>query len=167
MTQDRIDQLQSGFASQLEQVGKRPILASLTVVSELLREAIGDAVDRRGDYLEGKIAAEAAMTKDVESMRSLADLLNGKGPRAADYFIQPWNSPEQMGAYLKEAYDLACSEEEAAFTTVMRALNEAYGEMDAIIAMEGDPEQEAWRIEGIIELYAHALTGVPYPGEEE
>jgi hypothetical protein len=71
-----------------------------------------------------------------------------------------------MGAYLKEAYDLECSEEEAAFTIVMSALNEAYGEMDAIIAMEGDPEHEAWRIEGIIELYAHALTGQPYPDEE-
>jgi 8-oxo-dGTP pyrophosphatase MutT (NUDIX family) len=152
--------------SQLGHMGKHPNLASLTVVSELLRKTIGAAVDRRGDYLDGKLPAEAAISKDVESMRSLADLLNGKGPRAADYFIQPWNSPEQMGAYLKEAYDLECSEEEAAFTIVMSALNEAYGEMDAIIAMEGDPEHEAWRIEGIIELYAHALTGEPYPDEE-
>lgn len=160
-------EVESDVASHLEQAGTHPTLTSLKVVTELLQDAIGDAVDRRGDYLEGKITAEAAMSKDLESMRSLAELLNGKGTRAADYFIQPWNSPEQMGAYLKEAYDLECSEEEAAFMIVMSALNEAYGEMDAIIAMEGDPEQEAWRIEGIIELYAHALTGVPYPGEEE
>lgn len=159
-------EVDSDEISQLGHVGKHPILASLTVVSELLRETIGAAVDRRGDYLDGKLPAEAAMSKDVESMRSLADLLNGKGPRAADYFIQPWNSPEQMGAYLKEAYDLECSEEQAAFTIVMSALNEAYCEMDAIIAMEGDPEHEAWRIEGIIELYAYALTGEPYPDEE-
>lgn len=153
--------------SQLEQVGGKPILASVPVVSELLRNVLGTAIDRRGDYLEGKVPAADAMSKDVEEMRSLADLLNGKGPRAADYFVQPWNSPEQMGAYLKEAYDLECSEEEAAFVLLMSALNEAYEEMNLISEQGDDPEQEAWRIEGIIELYAHALTGVPYPEEQE
>ena len=167
MTQDRSEELGSGFGSQLEKVGGKPILASVPVVSELLRNALGTAIDRRGDYLEGKVSAADAMSKDVEEMRSLGELLNGKGARAADYFVQPWNSPEQMGAFLKEAYDLECSEEDAAFVLLMSALNEAYEEMNLISEQGDDPEQEAWRIEGIIELYAHAFTGVPYPQEEE
>ena len=109
------------------------------------------------------------MSLDVTEIRSLADRLNGASPISSDYILTAWDSPEGVGAYLRSTYELECSDEEAVFTILMNALNEAYSEMDFVSKM-GDEivgEDHSWRIEGIAETYAYALTGLPYPSDED
>jgi len=147
-------------------VGK-PILSDLEVVSGLLRKYFSEAVARYLDYQSGNIMAQDAMGPDVTEARALADLLNGEGPLAESYFLQPWNSPEQMGAVLKEAYSLTGGPEESAFVVVMGGLNEVYGAVRYAIEKEYDLADRLWEIDGIIEMYACALTGTPYDNGDD
>lgn len=144
-----------------------PALSSLDTMQEVLRSFIATAVARRGDFLDKKITGTEAMQKDIEEARVLADLLNGKGPRAAEFFVQPWNSPEQMGAALKEMYGLDCTDEEAAFTMVMSMLNEVYGTVDYLLSNDKSVEENGWMIDGIVEMYAYAVLGLPWEQDEE
>lgn len=167
MTQDRSDSLGSGVVSQLVEAGRRPILSSLDTVQELMYSFVAGAVDRRGEFMDHKITATEAMQKDIDEAHALADLLNGKGPRAAEFFVQPWNSPEQMGAALKETYSLECTDEEAAFTIVMSMLNEVYSTIDYLSANQQPVEENGWMIDGIVEMYAYAVLGLPWEQDEE
>jgi len=166
MTQDRSDKLGSGIPSQLAEAAGRPILASLTTVSDLLRTFVAAAIDRRALYLDQKMSGAEAQGKDVEEARALADLLNGKGPRTADFFVQQWNSPEQMGNSLKETYGLECTDEEAVFTILISMINEVYGTVDFLNEQERDVEENGWMIDGIIEMYAYAILGLPWDDDE-
>ena len=163
---DRDDLLGSGFASQVQAAAGKPLLASLTTVTDLLRTFLADCIARRGDYFEQKITGPEAQGKDVAEARALADLLNGKGPRTADFFVQPWNSPEQMGNSLKETYGLQCTDEEAVFTILMSMLHEAYQTVDAITQNEQSVEENGWMIDGIVDMYAYAILGLPWEDED-
>lgn len=163
----RDDLLGSGFVSQVEAAGAKPVLASLTTTSDLLRDLISDALARRGQYLEGKMQPATAMNEDVQACRALADLLMGRGPRAEAFFIQPWNSPEQLGQFLIDAYEMECKADESVFTVLLSMLNQVYAEVDDIAKRDLDMEEEGWRLDGIVEMYAHAFTGIPYPTEDD
>lgn len=163
----REELLGSGFATQVEAAGDKPILASLTTTTDLLRNLISDALARRGLYLEGKLPPAEAQAEDVTACRDLADLLMGRGPRAEAFFIQPWNSVEQLGQFLVDAYELECKPEEAAFTLLLGMLGEVYAEVDDIAQRNLSVDEEGWRLEGIVEMYAHAFTGIPYPTDDE
>lgn len=167
MNEDRLDKLGSGFASQVKDAAGKPILASVDTVSELLRALLTKCIDRRGDYLEGKPEAADAMQKDSEEARSLGDLLNGMGPRASDYFLQPWNSPDQMGRYLIDTYALDCQPDEAAYCVLMALIGETYSTVDYIADNGGNVEDDGWQIDGLIETYTHALLGLEDPNADE
>ena len=164
---DREDSLGSGFASQVGKSDGKPILASLDVASELLRKLASDALDRRGDFVDGKIDSVAAQAGDVSDARALSDLFMGKGLMASDYFVQPWNSANQLGEALVESYKMECDPEDAVFTVLISMLSAIYGEIDFIERNKMDIEEQGWRLDGLIEMYAHALAGIPYPSEEE
>jgi hypothetical protein len=166
-SENREDQLGSGFASQAEAAGDKPILASLNVTSDLLRFFVSAALTRREQYLKGELEAASAQEADVKEARALADLFMGKGPRATEHFIQPWNSAEQLGQWLIETYDMKCEPTESVFTVLLGMITEVYGTMDDISARGLVFEEEGWRLDGIIEAYAHAFSGIPYPSDEE
>jgi hypothetical protein len=146
---------------------EKPNLSDLTVVSDLLRKFYSDATTRYLDYQFGEIPSQEAMGPDITEARALAELLNGKGALAKDYFVQSWNSPEQMGAVLKQAYDLTGPPEDSAFIVVMGGLNEVYGAVRYAIEKEYPLADRLWEIDGIIEMYACALTGTPYDNDED
>lgn len=162
MTKDRLEKLGSGLPSQLEAAGSRPLLTSVDTVSELLRSALGRCIERRGNYLAQRVPASDAMQGDIQDMRDLAALLYGWGDRADAFFVQPWNSAAQMGRYLKDTYSLSCDESEAVFTILMSAVNEVYSTIDAL-EQSGQPiEENAWQIDGIVEMYTYAILGLPW-----
>lgn len=163
----REELLGSGFASQVEAAGDKPVLASLTTTTDLLRNLVSDALARRGLYLEGKLSPGEAQTEDITACRDLADLLQGRGPRAEAFFIQPWNSAEQLGQFLVDSYDLPCKADESVFTFCLNLLTEIYDEVDDIAKRELSIDEEGWRLDGIIERYAHAFTGIPYPSDDD
>ncbi len=164
MSEDRFDKLGFGVTSQLIEAGSRPILTSVETVSELLRGLSASCLERRSQYLDGKVDGSQAALKDSEEAHALGALLNGIGPRAADYFIQPWNSPEQMGRYLVEAYSLECADDEAAYCVIMSFIGEIYATLDHLIELDAVEEQRE-QFTSIIETYTIALLGLPY--EEE
>lgn len=164
---NRADKLGSGFASQVEAAGDKPILASLNVTSDLLRVFIATALSRRESYLQGNLDAATAQAFDLQDARDLADLFMARGQRAQEYFIQPWNSAEQLGQWLIDTYAMQCTQEESVFTVVLGILTEVYNTMDDIAQRSLNVVDEGWRLDGIIESYAHALTGIPYPADED
>lgn len=167
MEEDRLDKLGSGFASQLLAADGKPLLASLTTVTDLLRAFVSTAVDRRADYLAGKPEAANAMEADSTDAKALGDLLNGAGPKATDFFVQPWNSPDQMGRFLVDTYAMACAPEDAAYCVLLGMLGEAYAEVDFATENGNTPEDAGDAINGVIETYAHALLGMEDPNDEE
>jgi hypothetical protein len=166
-TQDHDDLIGSGFVSQVGDAGSKPILASLQTASDLLRNLVADALARRGMYLEGKMEPAEAQQEDVAACLDLAELLMGRGPRSVAFFVQPWNSPEQLGQFLIDSYDLECKDDEAVFSLLVSMLSAVYQEVDSMALNKQDAEEEGWRLDGIIEAHAHALTGIPYPTEDE
>lgn len=147
----------------------RPAVLNLPIVMEVLKQQLTKSISRRDAYLRGDPKGKDAMSLDLTEIRSLADRLSGASPIASDYILTAWDSPEGVGAYLRSTYELECSDEEAVFTILMNALNEAYSEMDFVSKM-GDEivgADHSWRIEGIAETYAYALTGLPYPSDED
>lgn len=166
-SENRTDKLGSGFASQVKAVGDKPILASLNVTSDLLRVFIATALSRRESYLQGNLDAATAQASDLQEARDLADLFMARGQRAQEYFIQPWNSAEQLGQWLIDTYAMQCEPAEAVFTVVLGILTEVYGTIDDIANRGLDIAAEGWRLDGIIEAYAHALTGIPYPADDD
>ncbi len=163
----RDDGLGSGFVSQVDRAGDKPILASLSVTSGLITDLVGECIDRRALYLSGDVDPEVAMKGDIDDCRALAELLMGRGPRAADYFVQPWNSPEQLGKYLVDVYNTQCNPEDSVFTHLIVMLTNIYEEMDFITDNNLDMEDQLFRIEGLIEIYAYGFTGLPYPYDED
>jgi hypothetical protein len=166
-SENRADKLGSGFASQVEAAGDKPILASLNVTSDLLRVFIANALSRRESYLQGNLDASTAQAGDVQDARELAAVFMGRGQRAQEYFIQPWNSAEQLGQWLIDTYGMQCTQEESVFTVILGILTEVYNTMDDIALRSLNVADEGWRLDGIIESYAHALTGIPYPADED
>lgn len=147
---------------QLSAIGGEQILASMAVVDTLLRELVGSAMQRRGAYFEGKTTQEEAMAADRAACEEVGALLLGKGPRAKEFFLQPWNAPDQMGAYLVGAYGMSCTPEEAPAVVLLGLLGDCYEAID-FMHEAGLPEDgNAWRIEGPIEVTTLALLGVPY-----
>lgn len=161
-TMDRQDALGSGIASQAQRALDKPLLTSVDVVSELIRAAYAKAIARRGDYFAGN--APDAAAQDVADMRALGELLEGKGDASSEYTVQPWNSVEQMGEYLKEAYGLQ-SADEAAFTVLLSYLGETYKAIDDAESRKLDDFQ--WMIDGVIEMATFAVLGLPWETDEE
>lgn len=147
-------------------INRLPSLTSIETVQGLLHSFVSTAVARRGDYLAQKITATEAMQKDINEAHDLADLLNGKGPRVAEFSVEPWNSPEHMGATLKANYNLECTDEEATFTIVMSMLNEVYSTIDYLSANQQPVEENGWMVDGIVEMYAYAVLGLPWEQDE-
>ncbi|MEC5405095.1 hypothetical protein VOM14_05835 [Paraburkholderia sp. MPAMCS5] len=145
-----------------EPVTAKPPLTSVDVVSELIRAAFAKAIARRGDYFAGN-APEAA-AQDVADMRALGELLEGKGDVADEYTVQLWNSVEQMGEYLKEAYGLQ-SADHAAFTVLLAYLGEVYKVIDG--AEKRGLDDFRWMIDGVIEMATFAVLGLPWETDDE
>lgn len=163
---ERDDRLGSGFASQVSAVAGKPILASLNVTTDLLRKFSSDALGRRGDFMAGKIDGPTAQARDIEQARALADLFIGRGPMASDYFVQPWNSAEQLGQWLVDTYKMQSTPDESVFVHLVMLINGIFREMDFITDNDLDMDDQIWRLDGLIEIYAHAFTGIPYPPTE-
>lgn len=142
-------------------IGK-PSLTSVDVVSELIRQAYARCIARRANYFAGK--APDAQAQDIADMRALGELLQGKGEAANEYTLQPWNSVDEMGKYLKEAYGLQ-SAEDAAFTVLLTWLGNVYRTVD-------DGEQRKlmdyrWMIDGEIAMATFAVLGLPWKLDDE
>jgi hypothetical protein len=158
MTTHQSDDPASSFAAQVERLSGKPSLASVAVVSRLLRESFGNAVIRRGDYFAGKAPNAAAM--DVADMEALARLLQGGAN--TEYVVQPWNSERQMGEYVKQAYGMECAQGEAVFTLLLSVLGALFGKIDEAGASGQDPSRE---IDTLIEQATAALLGLPWKSE--
>lgn len=155
-----------GVEWQVDKAEGRPILSSLNVTTDLLRKLVSNALDRRRDFLEGKIEGSVAQARNISESRDLAELFMGRGPMAADYFVQPWNSADQLGRSLVEAYEMECQPDESVFTALIELIVAVYKELDYIKRNKLDIEEHGWRFDGLIEMFAHALTGIPYPPME-
>ncbi|ANB73767.1 hypothetical protein AYM40_16430 [Paraburkholderia phytofirmans OLGA172] len=156
--QERLEQLVTAHECATE----RPLLTSVDVVSELIRQAYAKCVARRGEYFAGN--APDAAAQDVTDMRALGELLEGKGDAASEYAVQPWNSVEQMGEYLKEAYDLQ-SADDAAFTVLLTCLGNVYRTIDD--AEKRKLTDYGWMIDGEIEMATFAVLGLPWETDDE
>lgn len=167
MNEERSDKLGSGVASQLEKADGMPFLAGVDTVSDLLRVFVAGCVDRRGDYLDGKPEASDAMQRDSAEAQALADLLNGGGPRSSSFFVQPWNSPAQMGQHLIDTYSLECQPEEAAYCVLMGLLGEVYATVDWLADNDLPVDANAWQIEALVENYTHAILGLEDPSADD
>jgi hypothetical protein len=146
----------AGLESQLQLVLDKPSLASVNVVSGLIREAFGKAIARRGDYFAGKVPDAA--TLDIADMRGLASLLQGHG--AESYALQPWNSEQQMGQYIKDAYGMQCGAAEAVFTLLLSVLVCAYTAIDESVQRNSDAAAD---VNVLTDQATFAVLGLPWP----
>lgn len=155
MTTQEPDSKTSGVATQIERTLDKPALTSVAVVSRLLRDAFGNAIIRRGDYFAGKAPDAAAL--DVKDMDALARLLQGAG--AHKYVVQPWNSEDQMGEYVKRTYNMQCPRDDAVFMLLISVLGAIYSKIDEAHARGEDPSRE---IDVLIEQTTAVLLGIPW-----
>ena len=137
----------------------RPQLSAADTVDQLVRAMLVRCVVRRASVLEGDTDARRAQDADAEELRELADLLQGKGDAAARYFVQPWNSPDQMGRWIKAAYKLDCPQEEAVFVFLLNVLCQAYEMVDRDGATPDKPHEG---IERLIDMTVCALLNLPW-----
>ncbi|MBB5456680.1 hypothetical protein [Paraburkholderia sp. Cpub6] len=82
-------------------------------------------------------------------------MLQDRGDAAARYFVQPWNSPDRMGRWVKAAYKLDCTQDDAVFVFLLNVLCQVYQMVDRDGAMPGKPH------EGIDLTHAAILNVAP------
>lgn len=143
----------------------KPSLDSLETVTFLLQEYVSHALSRRAQYLALDFSSEQALEFDMLATRALSNLLYGQGPHADNFQVHPWNSPEQMGAALKQAYDMDYSEKDVVFYMLLSMLAEIYSTIDRI-TLEKRLDGNEWLFDGIIEIYATAFCGLPWDDGE-
>jgi hypothetical protein len=159
MTTPRPEDLSSNLAGRIEKILEKPSLASVAVVSRLLRESFGNAIIRRGDYFAGN--APDAAARDVADMDALSRLLQGGG--GPEYLVQPWNAESQMGEHVKQAYGMECERGDAVFTLLLSVLGTIYEQVDEAGSRDGESSR---KIDTLIEQTTAVLLGLPWKSAE-
>lgn len=159
-----LDPMREGFVQQVEKLDESGLdaLTDPSIVEALLRAEFSQHIQDVADYKSLKISAESAFSKQVAQARALAQLFTGTGPRAKDYFLQPWNSPEQIGGYIKrtQKLDPTVTGEDA----VMMVFLHCFDELNVIIDAG---EKQFWEVDAIIEQAMGMLMGTPMAEESE
>ena len=138
-----------------------PPLNTVETVGRLLRTQLARCVSRRASALEGDANARRAQFFDTEELRELADLLQGKGDDAARYLVQPWNSVDQMGRWIKTAYKMECPQDEAVFVFRLNVLCQVYEMVDRTDG-GASPDKPHAGIARLIAMSVYALLGIPW-----
>jgi hypothetical protein len=137
-------------------------LGEALTVETVVRDFAGSIVRIRQQFNEGKIDSDAATGAIGALAKQFAGIFMGSD---AGYRVQPWHSPEQLGAEIKKRIGSPEPIEragEAFFYALARTL------LDVVVGNESgevDDDSAQFRIEAAIEDSILILRGLPFEKE--
>lgn len=135
----------------------KPYLMSLDVMDNLVRGFLIKIADIRAQQNGDKITHEQAVQAISDLTQEYADILEGKND---EYSFQPWNSVDQLGAYISTLFE-SVPKEKAIKTYFSHMANVFL--RDIIVPVEDDEiveEAATFRINVLVEDAVKALQGL-------
>lgn len=142
---------------------KKPYLLSLDVLDNLLRGFLIKVADIRGLYNSDNLDDKKAVQAVADLCKEYADILQGN---TEEYSAAPWNSEDQLGAYISTLF-VDVPKEEAVNTYLLR-MAQTFTDQVLIPVEEDqiDEEVATFRIDYTIEDAAKAFIGLPNHPDE-
>ena len=156
--------IDSGIPFIAQKAGDKPILTSVEVVDDLLRNMIADAVSDFELVNAGELDQAKAVANSEGACRKLSDLLLGKA-NSDEYFAQPWNSPRELGHYVRVAEGLTCPDDDAVYTALLNMIAEILGMYRHALTHGLEPDDWTWEIDGVVEKHVHLFLGLSYSSD--
>jgi hypothetical protein len=133
-------------------------LNSLTAVEAVVRSFAEKVADVRARYNADKIT-DAQARDEVEVLaQKYADMFMGK---SSEYAALPWNTPEQLGAYLANVIEGGTAPETAARDFLLYVAAQLLQIMVEHEDAKIDDEVAQFRLGALIEDAVHAFLGLP------
>jgi hypothetical protein len=133
-------------------------LNSLSAVDAVIRSFAGKVTQVRADYNADKITDAQAREEVASLAQEYADVFMGK---SSDYVAQPWNTPEQLGAYLVAVMDGKAEPETAARDFLLYIAAQLLQVMVEHESGKLDDDVAQFRVDALLEDADYALLGIP------